>query len=169
MLTKGMVFQNVRVLPALTTEGILTSPEVTLASPSCLRRGLQSPRVSLVSIDLYYVWRTVPGLPQHKQSKIDIALLRDRPHPFASQLLLPVEYVLDSALEKFVSLHLVRFVPHLFFRNCHSILLRCYPLIFGSLGRASVLSFGLAYLTQHYRNWTWKLRSSRPSLAPYLA
>jgi len=82
-------------------------PKLTLTSSRPLSDRPRLPHATLVSIDLQYIWRTAtykPGEIVHEITFIDDS------HPFSPRLLLPVESILNNAVEKFASLHLIKSV-----------------------------------------------------------
>jgi hypothetical protein len=89
-----------------------------------------------VSIDILYKWRSKP----HTSTFQDLDSINgqdsfDSANPFSSQLLLPFQSILDKIVEKFVSVHLVKYVLFFALEGVRPFeLRRRYPLIFGVNG-----------------------------------
>lgn len=77
---------------------------VTLTSARTVPQGTRPPHATLVSMDIVYKWRS---RPRNKSIVEEIDQL-DHTNPFLSQLFLPFQTTLNTVIEKFVSVHLVK-------------------------------------------------------------
>lgn len=99
---------------------------VTLTSSRSLVHDPRHPYVTLVGIDVCYTWITKTS---RKSLSSGQGFLSGDSHPFSRWLLLPLETLLNDAVYKFVTWHLVRCAVHSSF-NCMRIV---YEILDGTL------------------------------------
>lgn len=79
---------------------------VTVTSAHIVPQGTRPPHATLVSMDIVYKWRSRP----RNMSAVEEIDQLDHTNPFLSPLFLPFQTILNTVIEKFVSVHLVRCV-----------------------------------------------------------
>ncbi|KIM89006.1 hypothetical protein PILCRDRAFT_207924 [Piloderma croceum F 1598] len=94
------------------TDGL---PKLTVTSARTVPQGMRPPHATLVSIDIVYKWRS---RPRNISTAEEIDQL-DHTNPFLSQLFLPFQTTLNTVIEKFVSVHLVKRYPFIFGPWCN--------------------------------------------------
>jgi hypothetical protein len=86
---------------------VFTFIAVTVTSARTVPQGTRPPHATLVSMDIVYKWRS------RNISTVEEIGQSDNTNPFLSPLFLPFQTILNTVVEKFVSVHLVKCVNFL--------------------------------------------------------